>query len=89
MVFPGFLLHDVFLDRDGGIVRSGSCDLQAFEGTFRRCAIIRSIVTIPRARGTERAWHKAFMKEEPCGEDLQCKTVSGGTERVKVIEGCS
>ena len=27
MVFPGFLLHDVFLDRDGGIVRTGCCDL--------------------------------------------------------------
>ena len=27
MVFPGFLLHDVFLDRDSGIVRTGCCDL--------------------------------------------------------------
>ena len=89
MVFPGFLLPDVFLDRDGGIVRSGSRDLQALEGTFRRCAIIRRIVTIPRVRGTERAWHKTFMKEEPCGEVLHYGTVVGETERVEVIEGCS
>ena len=41
MVFPGFLFHHVFLDRDGSAVRIGSRYFQTIEGTFRRRAIAR------------------------------------------------
>ena len=95
MVFPGFLFHHVFLDCNGSTVRVGSRYFQTIEGTFRRRAIIRMIVTISRVRRTEKSYYKKqsiaklFIDEEPCGEELHYKTVVGKTERVKVIEGCS
>ena len=94
MVFPGFLFHHVFLDRDGSAVRVGSRYFQTIEGTFRRRAIIRMIVTISRVRRTEKSYYKKqsiakLLKWRPCGEGLHYETVVGKTERGKVIEGCS
>ena len=74
MVFSGFLFYHVFLDRDGGAVRPGSRDLQTIKGAFRRCAIIRRIVTIPK---------------NLVGRYCITELLWGETERVKVIEGCS
>jgi hypothetical protein len=56
MVFPGFLFHHVFLDRNGSTVRVGSRYFQTIEGTFRRRSIIRMIVTISRVRSTEKTY---------------------------------
>lgn len=56
--FSRISFHHVFLDCNGSTVRVGSRYFQTIEGTFRRRAIIRMIVTISRVRRTEKSYYK-------------------------------